>query len=223
MTITAQSTSIEVRKPAWLLIATFPVYAAYLALAIAAYTGRGETTATFTPADIDELGIAWIAVHILWIVPPVLAAVALMVLARQFGTGTTRLVPALAGVTFVMAAAYLIINALAYGFDGPTWGDSALYTWSNLTSIFAGWFGVHPATLIVVVALATAGIAKRTTIIVGVLYALYVVFELLTYLPVVFGSSTFADMTGGLPPFLLGVFWAVLGSGLLRARVPSGA
>ena len=51
---------------------------------------------------------------------------------------------------------------------------------------------------------------------------LYLVVELLTYLPALLGSATLAD-TVGLPPFLLGIFWAVLGGIVLRARVPSEA
>jgi hypothetical protein len=59
--------------------------------------------------------------------------------------------------------------------------------------------------------------AWTVTVIVGLYWAV----ELLTYLPVLLGPTTFAEFEGGLPPFLMGIVWAALGVGLLRSRVPS--
>ena len=161
------------------------------------------------------------ALHVLWVLPLLLAAVALVDVARHVPGPLTRWVPASAAITVAATSAYLVVNALAFGAEGDTWGDSTLYPWSPMASLVAGWFGVHAATLIVVVALVRAGIARRTALVVGVLYALYAVFEVLTYLPVVFGPATFAEFQGGLPPFLLGIFWAVLGGGLLKSPITS--
>jgi hypothetical protein len=203
-------------------VATLPAYVAYLVLAVTTIARDAHTSAELTPADIDELGVAWMAVHVLWVLPPVLAAVALVGVARRVPGPLTRAVPLFAGITVTVAAVYLVVNALAFGADDETWGDSALYPWSPLASLFAGWFGVHVATLVVVAALVRAGIAKRTAIVVGALYALYVVFEVLSYLPVIFGPATLAGFLGGVPPFLLGIFWAVLGGGLLKSPITSG-
>lgn len=220
LTLTPQGTGL--RKPAWLLVGTLPAYVAYLALAVTTIARDAHTSADLTPADISELGVAWMAVHVLWVLPPVLAAVALMGVAHRVPGPLTRLVPVFAAITVTLAAAYVVVNAFAFGGEGETWGDSALYPWAPLASLLAGWFGVHVATLIVVSALVRAGIARRTAIVVGALYAVYVVFEVLIYLPVIFGPTTFAEFLGGVPPFLLGIFWAVLGGGLLKSPITSG-
>jgi hypothetical protein len=221
MTITSTSPATGLRRPAWLLVATLPAYVAYLAVALATIAEEAHTSSDLTPADIDDLGAAWIGVHALWVVPTLLAAAALVGLAQQLEGRYLRFVPALAAIAVACEAAYLVVNTLAYGTEGATWGESALYPVSVLASLFAGWFGVHAATLVVVVALAKTGMARRTTVVVGGLYALYVLFEVLTYLPVIFGPTDFAGFMGGLPPFVVGIFWAALGGGLLKSRIPS--
>ena len=50
---------------------------------------------------------------------------------------------------------------------------------------------------------------------IAVLTALYLVWEVLTYLAGAVGSATLAEAAGP-PPFLLGLFWAVLGFRLWR-------
>ena len=221
MTITLDPPVTAVRRPGWLLVATLPAYAAYLAVAVTTIAQQAHSSADLTPTEIDELGVAWMAVHVLWIVPPLLAVIGLVGVARSVPGRLTRLVPALAVVTVALLAAYLLFNVLAFTSDATTWGESPLYSWSPLASLFAGWFGVHLATLIVVAALVQARIARRAVLVVGVLYALYVVFEILAYLPVLFGPTTFASFMGGLPPFLLGLLWAALGSALLKSRITS--
>ena len=222
MTLTLTPPQIGLKKPAWLLVATLPAYVAYLALAVATIAREAHTSADLTPAEIDGFGVAWMAMHVLWVLPLVLAAIALVGLARRVPGPLTRCVPAFAAIAVAAASMYLVVNALAFGAESETWGESALYPWSPVASLVAGWFGVHVATLIVIVALVREGIARRTALVVGIVYALYAVFEVLTYLPVVFGPATFADFLGGLPPFLLGIFWAVLGGGLLKSPITSG-
>lgn len=222
MTLTLTPPGTGLRKPAWLLVATLPAYVAYLVVALTTIARDAHTSADLTHADISELGVAWMAVHVLWVLPPVLAAIALTSVARRVPGPLTRLVPLFAAITATLAAAYVVVNAFGFGSQGETWGDSALYPWSAMASLFAGWLGVHVATLIVVAALVRAGVARRTAIVVGALYAVYVVFEVLIYLPVIFGPTTFAEFLGGVPPFLLGILWAVLGGGLLKSPLPSG-
>ena len=221
MTLTATRPDIHLKGPGWLLVATAPAYVAYLAVAVSTIAEEVKTSSDLTPADLDDLGVAWMTVHALWVLPTLLAAAALVGLSRSLAGRGLRLVPGLVAIAVACEAAYLVVNALAYGTDAATWGDSALYPASVLASLFAGWFGVHAATLVVVAALAKAGPARRTALVVGVLYALYVVFEVLTYLPVMFGPTDFAGFLGGLPPFLVGILWATLGGGLLKSRVPS--
>ncbi len=133
----------------------------------------------------------------------------------------TRFVPGLAAVTIACTTAYLLVNLAAYGSGTSTWGSNALYPWSIVLSLAAGWFGVVPATILVTTTLGRRGIARRTAWTVTALVGLYWIVDLLTYLPLLLGPQTFAGFEGGLPPFLLGIFWAILGGGLLRARVPS--
>lgn len=221
MTLTLTPAGTGSKKPAWLLVATVPAYVAYLALAVTSIARYAHNSADLTPADIDDLGIAWMGVHVLWVVPLVLAAVGLVGVARRVPGPLTRVVPVFAAITVTLAVAYVVVNAFAFGVEGGTWGDSPLYPWAPVASLLAGWFGVHVATLVVVAALARAGIARKTAIVVGALYAVYVVFEVLTYLPLIFGPATFDNFLGGAPPFLLGIFWAVLGGGLLKSPIPS--
>jgi hypothetical protein len=222
MTLTTHRPTVGLRRPAWLLVATAPAYLAYLALSVMSLAPRADTSAELTPVDLEELGALWVVVHALWVTPLVLAAVALTALAREVPGPLTRWVRALAAITCCFAAAYLGVNLLALGSDAATWGDDRLYPLSPVTSLFAGWFGVHVATLIVVLALRRAGIARRTATVVAVLFALYLILEVLTYLPILFGPATFAGFLGGVPPFLAGVLWAVLGGGVLKSRIPSG-
>jgi hypothetical protein len=222
MTTTAPDTT-STNRPAWLLVLTLP--ASIVMLGVATVTVVAQTdmsSAELTPAQLDELGIGWVAVHLLWITPSLLAAVGLALLARRWRLPRATTVSILAWVAAVFALAYLVVQVLAFGFDGGTWGDSPLYTLGVALSIAIGWFGTLPATLLVSIALAQRGVARIAAWTVAVLVALYFVFELLVYLPALFGTVSLAE-TAGLPPFLLGFFWAALGIGLLRSRVSSSA
>jgi hypothetical protein len=180
------------------------------------------SSAELTLAQLNELGIGWVVVHLLWIAPHLMAAVGLAVLARRWRMPRAATVTILARAAVVFALAYLVVQILAFGFAGDTWGDSPLYPLGIALSLAIGWLGTLPATLLVSLALARRGVVRLTAWTVAVLVALYFVFELLVYLPALFGSVSLAE-TAGLPPFLLGLFWAALGIGLLRSRVSSSA
>lgn len=214
------TSTTDLKKPAVLLIATLATFAAYVGFALVSIAEEVTTSADLTPAQMDGLGAAWLGLHVLWVVPPILAAIALTLLSRRL-RDVTRFVPALAAVSIACMTAYLLVNLAAYGSEASTWGSNALYPWSVVLSLAAGWFGVIPATMLVSTTLARRGVARRTAWLVTALVALYWVLDLLTYVPVLLGPQTFAGFEGGLPPFLLGIFWAILGGGLLRARVPS--
>lgn len=221
LTFTFQPTSaVGLKRPAVLLIATLAAFVVYVIFAVATIAKEVETSADLTPAHLDDLGASWLGLHLLWVVPPILAAIAVTLLSRGL-RGATRFVPALAAVTIACAAAYLVVNFLAYGSDNATWGENPLYPWSYSLSLAASWFGVLPATLLISTALARQDIARRTAWTVTALVGVYWVIEVLTYLPVIVGPETFAEFEGGLPPFLLGIFWAILGGGLLGSRVTS--
>lgn len=222
MTLTHASPTTGTRRPAWLLILTLPMFVAYLVVAVTTIAQEADTTAAeLTPAQISDLGVLWVLVHALWIAPPVLAVLALSLVARRRQLARTAAVQVMAGVAGVLAAAYVVVQLLAFGVNSETWGDSRLYPLGVVLSLAVGWCAALPATILVAVALARSGVAPRTCWTVAALTTLYFVFEVLTYLPALFGSATL-DETVGLPPFLLGFFWAALGGGLLRARVPSG-
>lgn len=223
MTLTAIDRTASItgsRRPAGLLLATLPAFVAYVAFAVLTIAKEVTTSADLTPSQVDDLGLEWIVLHLLWMTPPLLAAVALASISGRL-PGAARYARPLAAVTGICAAGYVVVNLLAYSSDAATWGADVLYPWSYTLSLAAGWLGVLPATLLVCVTLARQGVARRTCWTVGALVAAYWVLEVLTYLPVLLGSSTFAGFEGGLPPFLLGVLWAVLGGGLLRSGLRS--
>ncbi len=223
MTLTHAAPMTETRRPAWLLILTLPIYIAYLVVAVATIAQEADTTsAELTLAQISDLGVLWVLVHVLWMAPPIVAVIALSLVVRKRRLAHTSAIPALAVVAVVLAAAYLVVQLLAFGVGGETWGDSRLYPVGVVLSLAVGWCAALPATILVAVALARGGVRPKTCWTVAALTALYFVFEVLTYLPALLGPATLAE-TAGLPPFLLGFFWAVLGAGLFRARVPSGA
>lgn len=223
MTLTRTPPRTDLRRPAWLLILTLPAFVAFLAVAVVTIAAEADSSAAeLTAAQISDLGLSWVAVHLLWTAPSVLAATALVLIARRRQLPRTGAVPVLCGAAVVLAAAYLVVQVLAFGVDGATWGDSRLYQLGVVLSLAVGWVGTLPATLLVTVALARRGIARRVAWTVAALTGLYFAVELLTYLPVFLGPTTLAE-TPGLPPFLLGIFWAVLGGALLRSRVTSGS
>ena len=223
MMVTHIAARTDAKRPAWLLILTLPVFIGYLAVAGATIAREADgSSAELTPAQLSHLGVWWMALHVLWIAPSVLAAIGLAWLARRWRLRNTAAVLVFACTALVLAAAYVVVQAFAFGFDGATWGDSRLYPLGVMLSLAVGWAGTLPATVLVAVAVAGRGIARKTAWTVAALLCLYFGFELLTYLPVLLGPATFAE-TAGLPPFLLGVLWAGLGGGLLRGGVPSGA
>ncbi len=214
--VTARTTQ-ELRRPAWLLILTLPAFVAYVVLAVTTLaTEADSSSAELTPAELSDLGVSWVALHVLWMTPPVLAAIALVMIARRMSLGLAPAVTALATVTVVLAAAYLVPQALAFGAETATWGDSDLYGVGVVLSLAVGWVGVLPATVVVAIGLAKRGISPKVSWGIAVFTGLYLALELLTYLPAL-GAAELEDTTGP-PPFLLGFVWALLGVRLLARR-----
>ena len=109
LTFTFQPTSAAgLKRPAVLLIATLATFIVYVIFAVATIAQEVKTSADLTPAQIDDLGASWFGLHLFWVIPPSLAAIALTLLSRRL-RGASRFVPALAAVTIVCASAYLIV------------------------------------------------------------------------------------------------------------------
>jgi hypothetical protein len=223
MTATTVRATARSQRPAWLLISTMPLFVTFLVLATATIAEQTEaSSAELTQVQLSELGAWWVALHLLWITPPLLAAMGLAMLATSWRMRGASAVRILAGITMLLALAYLVVQCLAFGFEGETWGDSRLYPLGVALSLAAGWFGALPATILVTGALARHRVAPKTAWTVAVLTTLYLALELLAYLPALAGAADLAETTG-IPPFILGILWTALGVALLRSRVPTPA
>jgi hypothetical protein len=214
---------ITTTRPAWLLVGTLPAYVFYLIVSFAVLSPRVElSSAELTPAEIAGIEPVFTALNILWVLPPVLAAAALAAISRSLPPSIAlTAVRYFAWSTAALGVTYVVVGALASRQEVATWGESPLFTAGVILSLLMGWLGVHPATLIVLQALVREGTAARTALVVGVLYSLYWVLEILLYLPVLLDPSGTALATAGLPPFLLGLFWTAVGGALIRRGVPS--
>lgn len=223
MVLTPTIPPITTIRPAWLLVGTLPTYVFYLIASFAVLSPRVElSSAELTPAEIAAIEPTFTALNVLWVLPPVMAAVALAAISRSLPPSIALTgVRYLAWSTAALGVTYVVVGALASRQEAATWGESPLFFAWVILSLMMGWLGVHPATLIVLQALVRAGAAARTALVVSVLYALYWVLEILLYLPVLLDPSGSALATAGLPPFLLGLFWAAVGGALIRRGVPS--
>jgi len=217
MTVISEST-VDLKRPAWLLVLTLPAFVAFVA--VVHPTMPVTYSAELTRAQLDDLGLMWPLMALLWAVPTILAAVGLAIMAVRLQSSRARVVGILATVAIVLMSAYVVIEVVAQRSNAATFGTSGFYEPVTMASLLASWFGVIPATLITAIALAKAGVARKTALTVVGLVTLYWVTEILLYLPVLLGSSTLAGMEGGVPPFLMGVFWAILGGGVLRSGPP---
>ena len=174
-----------------------------------------STSAELTPSELSDLGVAWVALHMLWMTPPVLAAIALLLIARRLRLDVAGPVTVLSGIALVLAAAYLVPQLLAFGVEADTWGDSPLYAVGVVLSLSVGWVGVLPGTVLVARGLARRGVSPKACWTVVVATGLYLLLELPIYLPAL-GEPTLAETTGP-PPFLLGFLLALLGLRVLSS------
>lgn len=213
---TSVPSSIDGRRPAWLLILTLPVFMAFLGLAVATIATQADSSsAELTPAQLADLGLWWVALHLLWITPTVLAAVGLSRLARAWRLTNLTAVQILCRVAVTLAACYLVVQVLALRFEGDVWGHSSLYAPGVVLSMAAGWTSTLPATILVCVSLTRHDITRKTAWTIAALTALFLAFEVAASLSALLQPADLSQ-TAGPPPFLLGFFWAALGVGLLR-------
>lgn len=79
---------LDFKRPAWLLVLALPAFVAYVALAVTTLATEADSSAAeLPPTQLADLGVFWVALHVLWMLPPVLAAIALAQLARAVGFG----------------------------------------------------------------------------------------------------------------------------------------
>ena len=202
------------RRPALLLVLTVPAFVAYLGAAIAKLATKADSSsAELSIAQISDLGAWWMLVHLLWVTPSVLAILGLSGLADRAGPRALTARGTLAFVSIALAATYLLVQAMAYVVDTPTWGDSGWYVVGVAVSLAVGWLGTIPATVLTALGLARRGVIPRTSRLLAVVCGVYLVWEVVTYAAVAFTSATLLD-TSGPPPFLLGLVWATLGARL---------
>ena len=119
MTLTAAPRETTFQRPAWLLVLTLPAFVAYLVLAVATVATKVETSsAELTPAQLSDLGPSWVALHLLWMLPSVLAAVGLAQLASRWQLQHAGAGPNARRPRGRPRRGVPVVQLLAFGFDG---------------------------------------------------------------------------------------------------------
>ncbi|WP_203337285.1 hypothetical protein [Nocardioides limicola] len=210
------------RRPAWLLLASLPPVVGFVIVTVTSLVPRlpdsESSSAALATAQLAQMRPAWILMHLLWAAPVVLGALGVFVLAGGAPGRFAGIARVLAPVAVVVMVGYLLAQVALLGADGPTVGDSSVYTVGLALSLVGFWAAVL-ATIATCVELIRHRVVPRVAGVVAALCGLYLVFDLVAYLPAMV-SETRLDEAIGLPPIVVAVFWAILGGGLLR-RVPS--
>lgn len=203
-TLTRQS--IPVAGPGRLLVVALVPLVAFMAMAHT--TIVGQTAASMTPAQVGDRAVQWMVVACLWVLPVILAAIAVTRLATILGSSSP--VRPLAAVGIVLLVAYVAAQVGVVWFvDSPTLADSSVFALAILLSLLGCW-AVDVAALLTCRQLFRARLAPRAALVIGLLSALLIVIEVAVYLPALVGSQELHE-TVGLPPMLLPLLWAILG------------
>lgn len=225
MTTSASQTSARTHaglaKPGVLLLAALPVFVGYLLVAATTLATKVEqSSAELAPNELDAMAGSWVLLSALWTAAVILAAAGLVSFGRildQAGRIGAMVRP-VAVLSVGLILAWFAVQLVQLRTDTPRIGDSALYTVGVALSLFSFWAAII-ATIGACVALRRARIATIAATVVATLMVLYFAFDLLTYLPAFFGSVDLKEAVG-LPPFLMSVIWAILGTAVLRRGVP---
>jgi hypothetical protein len=210
--LTARAATAPTRAPRLLVLAIVPLIAF---MALAHTTIEGDSASTMTPAQLDDRAAMWIIVAILWVLPVVLAGIAFATLASELDPGSS--LRPLAGVGIALLACHVVAQAAVVAFDDSrTLADSTTYAVAILLSLLGWWVIDVVAALTCLRLYRSRGAARKTSGVVGVLTALFLLLEIAVYLPALVGSQELHD-TIGLPPMLLPLLWAVLGGVLWRS------
>ncbi len=219
MTITSTGPRTSLARPGWLLLASLPPFVAFLFVAASTLRGKVEFAGELTPDQLAEIQLPWILMALLWLVPVLLGGGGLFLLAGRLRGRFAPAVRLLSAASMALVAAHFILQVTALGADGPTLSDSSAFMTGVALSVFGFWAG-YLATITACIDLIRQRIARWPATIVAVLASGCLLLDVLTFLPAFVGEASLSE-TVGLPPFLLAVFWAVLGGGLVMSRVPS--
>lgn len=210
--------SIAAVGPGRLLVAALIPLVAFMAMAHT--TVVGDSAGSMTPSQVGDRAVQWILVACFWVLPVILAAIAFTQLATHLEAGS--LIRLLAFVGIVLLIAHVVAQAGVIWFvDSPTLGDSPLYASAILISLL-GWWAVDIVALLTCRELFRAKVAPTAALVIGLLTGLFLVLELVIYVPALVGGKELHD-TIGLPPMLLPLLWAVLGAILWRKAASARA
>jgi hypothetical protein len=203
---TPTDTAAATRRPAWKLALSPLAFAAWLVAVVATMSGSGVSeSADLTPDQMDGIRVGW---ALMW---PVYAIAVLLGLSALLALNRLRRGPlAAASQGFVAASAIailanLVLSEVAAGFGEARLGDNAAFD-ASIVASYASIWAATVATILTAVALRTSGLLRRAGLVVAVLAGALLALDV---------------VTRGLPPFMVALFWVVLGVGLLRRRVPS--
>ncbi|GIF47129.1 hypothetical protein DFJ67_7243 [Asanoa ferruginea] len=210
--VTPPTAALDLRRPAWLLVLSPLPFVAWLAALVPAMSSTGVTNAAdLTTDQMASIRGGWATAWALYALAVLFGAAAMAMLnSRLRDTAARRLVAAsqvavaLSAITIV---GHLALIELAAGFTGPRLGDSDLYAASQVLSYTTIW-SATVAVILTGLALRGSMVLRRTGFVVAIVAAALLLLDV---------------ATRGLPPFLVAVFWLVVGIGLLRRRVPSAA
>jgi hypothetical protein len=199
-------TAATPRRPAWLLALSPLGFAAWLVAVVATMSGSGVTdSADLTPDQMDGIRVGWALMWPVYAFAVLLGLAGLLLLNRLLSGPLATASQALVAVSGAAILANLVLSEVAAGFGEARLGDNAAYE-ASLVASYASIWAATVATVLTAVALRASGLLRRAGLVVAILA----------------GALLALDVaTRGLPPFMVALFWVVLGVGLLRRRVPS--
>jgi hypothetical protein len=202
----AAGTARPPRRAAWRLALSPLPFVAWLVAVVATMSGTGVTdSADLTPDQMDGIRVGWALMWPVYAFAVLFGLSGLFLLNRAVRGPLATASQVLAGVCAVAVAANLVLSEAAAGFGEARLGDNAAYD-ASLVASYASIWAATAATILTAVALRTGGLLRRAGLVVAVLAGVLLALDV---------------VTRGLPPFMVALFWVVLGVGLLRRRVPS--
>lgn len=194
------------RRSAWKL-ALSPLPFAALVVAVVATMSGTEVSgyADLTRDQMDSIRVGWALMWPVYALAVLFGLSALFMLNRALRGTLATASQVFVGVSAVAILANLVLNEIAAGFDTARLGLDGAYD-ASLVASYASIWAATVATILTALALRASGLLRRAGLVVAVLA----------------GACLALDVvTRALPPFMVAVFWVVLGVGLLRRRVPS--
>ncbi|GIF69221.1 hypothetical protein Ais01nite_72560 [Asanoa ishikariensis] len=202
----------SLRRPAWLLVLSPLLFVAWLAALVPVMSATGVTNAADIPPDqLGTVRWGWAIAWPLYAMAVLVGAAAMALINGRLRSTSGRALATASQVAVAGSAitvvGHLALIELAGGFSEPRLGDNDLFAASQVLSYATIWC----ATVAVVLsglALRSGGVLRRTGLTIAIVAAVLLLLDV---------------ATRGLPPFMVAVFWLVVGIGLLRRRVPSAA